>query len=200
VETEALDYAPPIAELRMGGPLSAAQLRSFAEEGVLILESFVDEATLQLWDAQMAEQLEGDPADSATWAGGPANPQLTPALKDLPQMQAVLRQLGAGGWGGGSGLGGVKIKGNSQNNAGNMRPRADAVMGGSGNMRRTEGAWKAPDLGHIDGYVSALAPRLSQKSERSCTGPGRLVGRLHAGGHGQPRQRRGARRRVRLLA
>ena len=92
----ALGYAPPIAELRMGGPLSAAQLRSFAEEGVLVLTSFVDEATLQLWDAQMAEQLEGDPADSATWAGGPANPQLTPALKDLPQMQAVLRQLGAG--------------------------------------------------------------------------------------------------------
>ena len=62
VETECGDRvwrqrvdAPPIAELRMGGPLSAAQLRSFAEEGVLVLTSFVDEATLQLWDAQMAE-------------------------------------------------------------------------------------------------------------------------------------------------
>ena len=135
----------------MGGPLSAAQLRSFAEEGVLILKSFVDEETLQLWDAQMAEQLEGDPADSATWAGGPANPRLTPALKDLPQMQAVLRQLGAGGWGGGSGIGGVRVKGAS-GGAGNMRPRADAAMGGSGNMKSRDPGWKAPDMGHIDGY------------------------------------------------
>ena len=135
----------------MGGPLSAAQLRSFAAEGVLILRSFVDEETLQLWDAQMAEQLEGDPADSATWAGGPANPRLTPALKDLPQMQAVLRQLGAGGWGGGSGIGGVRVKGAS-GGAGNMRPRADAAMGGSGNMKSRDPGWKAPDMGHIDGY------------------------------------------------
>ena len=142
--------SPAQAETTMG-PLSAAQLRSFAEQGVLILEKFVDEATLSGWDAQMAEQLQSDPTASATWAANPNNPTLEPALKELPQMRAVLAQLGASGWDGGSGLGNVRVRGDSQG-AGNMLPSKELKMGGSGNMKSPEiDAWKAPNLGHIDG-------------------------------------------------
>jgi hypothetical protein len=136
----------------MPGPLSPAQLRSFAEHGVLALAQFVDEATLHAWDAQMAQHLENDPTDATAWAApSPTTPKLAPALNDLPQMRAVLSQLGADGWNGGSGLGNVRIKGDSKG-AGNMLPRTDFAMGGSGNMKSPGDDWKAPNLGHIDGY------------------------------------------------
>jgi hypothetical protein len=124
----------------MGGPLSRAQLAEFAREGVLILRGFIDDATSGGWLAQLEEQVGGDPLASSTWADGASNSRpLVPALGGVPQVAAVLEQLGGAGWGGGgAGLGGVKIQTLPEGELQQPAAAADPVLEGF--------------HGHIDGY------------------------------------------------
>lgn len=126
------------------GPLSPAQLREFAAEGVLILPGFIDDATSAGWLAQLEEQLGSDPLSAATWANGGSNTKaLVPTLSDVPQMAALLDQLGGSGWtGGGAGLGAVKVM---------QEPTRQHPPAPPGAPYGTQMNHARP-MGHIDGY------------------------------------------------
>ncbi len=126
-------------------PLSVEQLREFAEEGVLILPGFIDDATSGGWLAQLEEQRGANPLSAAAWThGGTSNNKpLVPALGDVPQMAAVLEQLGGAAWsGGGAGLGAVKVRQEATHEL------APAVLGAPHGTQMNHGR----PMGHIDGY------------------------------------------------
>jgi hypothetical protein len=122
----------------MPGPLTPAQIEEFKEEGALILPNFIDEAQLQSWAEQVWAGLRAgsgadvDPADPSTWRCKSMKVDMpapfTPTPGELPQFQALMRQLGGGHFTGG----GAQIA-----------PIFPST---------TKEDWKIPSNGHIDGY------------------------------------------------
>ena len=116
-------------------PLCREQIATFITNGYVVLPSFIGQEQLASWRAQYWEHIGADPTDRSTWPttppGGGRFPNvmmLRPQLGELPQIKAVVDQLGGGKFkGGGSAL------------------KAIFPM----NDRST---WKAPPPGHIDGY------------------------------------------------
>ena len=99
----------PAAPAMPGGPLTAAQIAEFKNEGVLILPGFVDEHQLRSWADQvwagLAAGSGAEPDDPSSWRGKamavdmPA--PLTPTPGELPQFRALMQQLGGGHFSGG---------------------------------------------------------------------------------------------------
>jgi hypothetical protein len=104
---------PPIVRSR--GPtdgavaLSAAQAARFVREGFLVVEGLIGEAQLEAWRAQFWGVIGAAPDVPATWPGarwagtvwqqnarGPCVACLRPCVGHLPQVRAVVEQLGGG--------------------------------------------------------------------------------------------------------
>ena len=113
-------------------PLSDRQVEFFKENGFLVLESFIEESTIEIWRKRMWDFLEARPDRPETWdsekyaiSGFEFDPPDS-AFGHLPQMRAVLEQLGEGEFQGGGGSPIIQW------------PR--------------EGEWQIAESGHIDGY------------------------------------------------
>ena len=117
------------------GMLTKAQIEEFKREGVLILRGFIDQAQVSEWRSQFWAHIqrhypECDPDDTATWPSDFVIPGgFSVDVSGLPQMQAVVEQLGGGELRGG--MGGTLV-----------------VWPTSG---KTIDDW-APGVGHVDGY------------------------------------------------
>ena len=156
--------------------LTPAQLRSFKEDGIVICEGLVPRATTAHWREQIWTTLEASPDDPSTFAQARAHPRLggagseaapiaSPALHELPQIQAIVQQLCDG-----------MVK--------NVSPDTELIINW-GHQEEEEGsateqrpaAWVAPADGHLDGYVlhrhyrqSHFLPRVLKV--RACFVPG----------------------------
>lgn len=120
----------------MAGPLIEAQIREFKEEGVIILRGFIAPGQVGEWRARFWEHIQHhypacDPADTSSWPNDFVIPGgFAVDVSGLPQMQAVVEQLG----------GVDQLSGN---------------MGGTlvvwPQKGKTLGDW-SPGGGHVDGY------------------------------------------------
>ena len=94
----------------MGGPLTSAQIREFKDEGTIVLRGFISKEQVAEWRAKFWAHIQQhypncDPADTSTWPADFVIPGgFHVNVSELPQMQAVVTQLGAdqleGGMGG----------------------------------------------------------------------------------------------------
>lgn len=121
--------------------LTPAQILHFKDEGFVILREFLPREDVDRWrEDYWAHVRRGlpslDPEDPSTWPpeapGGISLP-----LSDHPKMKAVVKQLGAGSFGGGGGGMNIRWPPPPQTAA----AQAAAVA-----------EWKPPALGHVDGY------------------------------------------------
>eukprot|EP01046_Picozoa_sp_COSAG06_P027936 COSAG06_NODE_2492_length_6769_cov_2.361619_5_plen_235_part_00 len=131
--------------------LTPAQLRSFKEEGIVICKGLVPRGITAHWREQIWTTLEASPDSPSTFAqarehprlagaGSEAAPIASPALHELPQIQAIVQQLCDG-----------MVK--------NVSPDTELIINwghqgeeGSAAEQRPA-AWVAPVDGHLDGYV-----------------------------------------------
>lgn len=136
--------------------LSAAQLRSFKDEGVVFLKGLVPRATTAHWRDQIWRTLEASPDDPTAIARAQVHPRLrgagseaaaiaTPALHELPQIQAIVQQLCDG-----------MVKTVSPDteliiNWGTSAVKQSDALG-QVQPRSAPGEWSAPIDGHLDGY------------------------------------------------
>ena len=76
------------------------QLEAFAADGVVLLPGFVTLAQLAVWREQAWAQLDDEFGPGLSRAGSSSGEnkglQLTPSLDQLPQVNALIRQLGGG--------------------------------------------------------------------------------------------------------
>ena len=113
-------------------PLNEVQITFFKEQGYLILKDFIEPEIVASWRQQLWDHLGASADDPDNWpdqyvVDGYTIEPPEQALGRLPQMQAVVEQLGGGKFTGGG----------SQVLA--IWPNPEA-------------AWKPADNGHIDGY------------------------------------------------
>lgn len=113
--------------------LSSQQIKFFKEHGYLVLEDFIEPATVDDWRRALANYLEMDPEHPESWDPQTLRSKDEPfwvepkerALRNLPQMRSVLEQLGGGRFHGG------------MENLITRWPEPDQ-------------RWNPPDHGHID--------------------------------------------------
>ena len=115
--------------------LTDGQIEEFKREGVLILRGFIEQARVSEWRRQFWGHIQQhypdcDPNDTDTWPTDFVIPGgFSVDVSGLPQMQAVVQQLGGGELRGG--------------------------MGGTLVVWPTKGKTIAdwvPGVGHVDGY------------------------------------------------
>ncbi len=105
--------------------LSSDQIHSFQTDGHLILPGFVGTDLVQQWRDQFWRHLDCSIAEK--WPERVKDFKPDPIFGDLPELQAIVRQLGGGHFtGGGCGVA-VRWPKQDQN-------------------------WTMPDSGHLDGY------------------------------------------------
>ncbi|NKB72200.1 MAG: hypothetical protein GKR89_34410 [Candidatus Latescibacteria bacterium] len=109
--------------------LSLAQIEFFKEQGYLVLEDFIELATVEGWRQQIWGHLGTSLDHPKEWPNDYVVKDFsaTPVFGHLPQMVAAVEQLGGGKFAG----------------------------GGSGPLvqwPRDDGDWTLPSQGHIDGY------------------------------------------------
>ena len=109
--------------------LSAEDISFFKREGYLIRRGFIDGGQIDSWKEQFWAHLGVDEEDVASWPDSYVVEGFAtdPLLGQLPQVQAVVGQLGGGRFNGGGGSMLVQW------------PRQDKE-------------WSLSDNGHIDGY------------------------------------------------
>jgi hypothetical protein len=116
-------------------PLSHQQIEEFKSAGVLILPDFVEEAQLSSWRRQVWAGLGAKPGDPSTWPSTTQHPPvvggITPTPGELPQFRALMQQLGGGHFKGGG---------------------AQCACIFPTTCASSEGEWKQPETGHVDGY------------------------------------------------
>ena len=110
-------------------PLKPDQINSFKEQGYLILRNFIDLAQIEIWRHQFWKHLDADADDPSTWPDSYVIEGFStdPPMGQLPQIKAVVEQLGGGKFDGGGGSMLVQW------------PREDQE-------------WAPSNSGHIDGY------------------------------------------------
>ena len=109
--------------------LSREQIDQFKTHGFVLLRNFVDESTINIWQDQFWHHLGADADNPGTWPDDYVIQDLAmdPLFGQLPQMTAIVEQLGGGMFDGGGGS--MLVKWPDQKKK-----------------------WGAPDEGHIDGY------------------------------------------------
>lgn len=124
-------------------PLSAAQLRHFAEEGFVVVPALVAAPQLEDYRTQFWGHIGADASDSATWPeappGGGQLPNimaLTPNIGELPGIAAVVEQLGGGRFVGGGSM-------------------TKAIFPTQFPLPNGAAEWQRPTGQHIDGYAGA---------------------------------------------
>ena len=77
------------------GPLSAAQIRHFREDGALVLRAFIGDETVASWLEQWEAKTGAICDRPSTWPGQSPEPEwrTEPKLTELPQVQALSNQL-----------------------------------------------------------------------------------------------------------
>ncbi len=115
------------------GILTPEQIEYFKTNGYLILEDFVESEIVESWRNQIWNHFDADLSDPSGWpdqlvADGLKIEPESQIFGELPQVRAVVDQLGAGMFDGG---GGQVLA---------QWPRKD------------EEEWQMPTIGHIDGY------------------------------------------------
>ena len=108
-------------------PLSPAQIDAFKTDGHLILPDVIDADLLATWRDQFWSYVGCRPDEPESWPDQTGGFKPDPLFGDLPQMQAISRQLG-----------GDRFQG-----------------GGCGVIVRwpeESRDWTIPETGHIDGY------------------------------------------------
>ncbi len=110
-------------------PLSPDQVNSFKEQGYLILRNFIDLAQIEIWRHQFWKHLDADADDPSTWPDSYVIEGFStdPPMGHLPQIKAVVEQLGGGKFDGGGGSMLVQ-------------------------WSREDQEWAPSNSGHIDGY------------------------------------------------
>ena len=113
-------------------PLTPDQISSFKEQGYLILRNFIDLSQIESWCEQFWKHIDADAGDPSTWPESYVIEGFStdPPIGRLPQMEAVVEQLGGGKFEGGNG--GMLLK----------WPKEDQE-------------WVPSNSGHIDGYGGA---------------------------------------------
>jgi hypothetical protein len=78
-----------------GGPLSAAQIRQFRDDGALVLRAFIGPETVTNWLEQWEAKTGAICDRPSTWPGQSPEPdwRTEPKLTELPQVQALSDQL-----------------------------------------------------------------------------------------------------------
>ena len=93
----------------MGGPLTVEQIREFKDEGVLVLRGLIPKGQVAEWRGKFWDHIrqhypQVEEADSTTWPDDFVIPGgFSVNVSDLPQMKAVVQQLGGGRLEGGMG-------------------------------------------------------------------------------------------------
>ena len=87
------------------GDLTQDQITYFKEQGYLILRNFIDPAQIESWRDQFWKHLDVDADDPSTWPDSYVIEGFTtePLMGHLPQVAAVVDQLGGGKFNGGGG-------------------------------------------------------------------------------------------------
>jgi hypothetical protein len=110
-------------------PLTPDQISYLKENGYLILRNFIDPLQVQTWRHQFWQHLDADADDPSTWPDSYVIEGFStdPIMGHLPQISAVVEQLGGGQFNGGGGSMLVQW------------PKQDQD-------------WNLSNSGHIDGY------------------------------------------------
>lgn len=113
----------------MASPLTSAQIEHFKTAGFVVLEGFIAPEQIATWHGQFWKHIDADPDDASTWPDSYVIDGFgtEPPLGQLPQVQAVIEQLGGGHFAGGGGSMLVQWPKEGQE-------------------------WAPPAQGHIDGY------------------------------------------------
>ena len=112
-------------------PLTADQITFFKEQGYLIQRKLIDPAQIASWQDQFWTHLGADADDPATWPEGHVIEGFTtdPPLSEVPQVKAIVEQLGGGKFAGGDG---------------------SMLVG----WPKQDQPWSLSGTGHLDGYGS----------------------------------------------
>ena len=140
--------------------LSQAQLAEFKAEGALPIRGLVPPDVIDRWQDQLrAVCTDGvDLDDPDTWSSGryapPGGwPQLDPNLYDVPNLQSIVAQLGAGAFA-------------PSHPAGQpWSPQVPMTRVILPSAPGTE--WRAPTDGHLDGYATGWGGGLTERTNRT---------------------------------